>query len=1034
MVELVIGPRKSGKSTHLIRRMMEYAGTGRHILFLVPEQATLENEEKILRTMSDLGMADPGGLLDIRVSGITKLGENILKKTPLRNKGILKAKGQLLILKKVMENLDLQVFKPPLKPGILREIHTALEDLRDVEDKRLEVAVSAVFQGPVEKIRDLIQIRDAYEAYIKEEYLDGTKLLQALTEALDGEASLRNTEIFCDDFYRFSKHQLSLMKALMGKGASFTMALPGEQDEKGLFHPVLEILEDLTDYLKGEGISHQLTWLDTPRFKSEDMAGLEACISGRVRKPADMPWAAVRLLQVPNRDLEVRKLFEGLVQARDKGMAYSELRVICNDLDGYRNLLKFYRRLYDVPMFINEKVNIHNHPLVRLVLGLIRLKEGLETDTVMDLLATGYLPFDREDRERLTAYAKENGVSRQKWERAIDEGSYPGLEKSRSETIGYLKECRSTLKGKSIGEKSASLYRLLTDMGVYESIQRKTEAFKEAGNYNSVYISTQIWNVLLDTLDQLVAFLGGEEATWENLESLLKTGLEGEDISILPVRSDEVLVISSGDAVKERARGVFILGASEGHFPEGPGEDLIFPLGENDILEKALGWKRDRYSRQRVLNLENYFALTLADEFLQMSYSMSDDQGEAVNPTHLIRRMVRQGYISQTAAHHMNPDYYYSREVSLIQFIRSAFQQAPPPGMEPDEEAKRLLARLGAYTKEELADGMVASAIVREALYREEIPYFSISKLETYGSCPYAFFLKYAIRPDEEEDYEISAMAYGNLFHNVLMRAGQKGFFTDAKDHLKQIRDFFQEEEQKLGLDRYDTLTHAYYRNKAYQEGISLLDYIRTESTESGYQPVAYELEFGTGKSLPPWKVNIDQGETVRLEGKIDRVDLLEKEGKAYARVLDYKLNERSFQEWRIRGGLSFQLPLYLKTLVEQGPRIFGKAVLPGEMGYLPILLKDGKRKISGKSYLDDSTQNFAALEAVMEENLRHHCGKIQQGDFLPYPYYYSSRDQGCAYCKFRSICRIKERRVQRRIRNEAEAGRDRKDTEHEMD
>lgn len=1033
MVELVIGPRKSGKSTYLIKKMLECTEAGREILVLVPEQATLENEEKILRTMTSLGKADAKGLLDIRVSGITKLGEQVLKKTPLRNKGILKEKGQLLILKKVMDDLELRVFRPPLKPGILREIHGVLEDLREVEEEELEKAAAGAFPGPVEKIRDLLLIRDAYEEYIREDYLDGTKLLQGLTEALAAENMLKGTAIFCDDFYRFSKQQLALIKGLMEQGASFTMALPGNPSADSLFRPVLEILEELEGHLKREGIPYRLTWLDRPHFGSTDMAGLEASLSGRTGVSIPKPMNAVKLLQVPNRDLEVRKLFEGLIQARDRGMAYRELRVICNDLDSYRNLLKFYRRLYDVPMFLNEKVNIHNHPLIRLVLGLIRLKESLDTDTIMDLLATGYLPFPREERERLTAYARENGITRQKWERPIKEEAYPGLEDSRREIIGYLTDCRKALTGKSIGEKAASLYRLLAGMEVYESIQKKTEAFKEAGNYNSVYISTQIWNVLLDTLDQLVAFLGEEEASWENLEALLKTGLEGENISILPVRNDEVLVISSGDAVKERARGVFILGASEGHYPEGPGEDLIFPLGENEVLEKALGWKRDRHSRQRILNLENYFALTLAEDFLQLSYSMSDDQGAAVNPSHLIRRLVRQGYVQQTASHHTDADYAYSREASLVQLIRSTFQQGPPPVLEPDEEAKRLLARLGAYTKEELADGMVAAAIVREALYRDGIPYFSISKMETYGSCPYAFFLKYAIRPAEEGDFEISAIAYGNLFHNVLMRAGQKGFFTDQQDHLDHLRAFFLEEGEKLGLDRYDSLTHAYYRNKAYEEGLSLLEYIRQETAESGYRPVAYELEFGTGKALPPWCFSAESGEAVRLEGKIDRVDLLEQEGESYARVLDYKLNQRAFQEWRIRGGLSFQLPLYLKTLTDNGEKVLGRPVLPGAMGYLPILLKEGKRRISGKSYLNEGAEAFAALEGAMEENLRQHFGKIQQGDFLPEPYYYRPSDQGCTYCRYKNICRIKERRTQRRISKDNDAA-GRKDTDNEMD
>ena len=75
-----------------------------------------------------------------------------------------------------------------------------------------------------------------------------------------------------------------------------------------------------------------------------------------------------------------------------------------------------------------------------------------------------------------------------------------------------------------------------------------------------------------------------------------------------------------------------------------------------------------------------------------------------------------------------------------------------------------------------------------------------------------------------------------------------------------------------------------------------------------------FEEEFGRGKAIAPIEIQVE-GETVLIEGKIDRFDLLPGEK---VKIIDYKSGSDTFSETEATSGWKLQLMVYLRAAMEE--------------------------------------------------------------------------------------------------------------------
>ena len=69
----------------------------------------------------------------------------------------------------------------------------------------------------------------------------------------------------------------------------------------------------------------------------------------------------------------------------------------------------------------------------------------------------------------------------------------------------------------------------------------------------------------------------------------------------------------------------------------------------------------------------------------------------------------------------------------------------------------------------------------------------SVSKLETYKSCPYEYFLQYSLKIKEKEELKVKNLDTGSFMHDVI-----NSFFEEIKNNKINIKNIQDEELKKI--------------------------------------------------------------------------------------------------------------------------------------------------------------------------------------------------------------------------------------------
>ncbi len=89
--------------------------------------------------------------------------------------------------------------------------------------------------------------------------------------------------------------------------------------------------------------------------------------------------------------------------------------------------------------------------------------------------------------------------------------------------------------------------------------------------------------------------------------------------------------------------------------------------------------------------------------------------------------------------------------------------------------------------------------------------------------------------------------------------------------------------------------------------------------------------------NIKPLTITLDDGSTVNISGRVDRVDLFisPNNNESYVRVIDYKSSAKQFDAYKAKHGINIQMLLYLFAICDANVSNSLK-VNPGGIGYLP--------------------------------------------------------------------------------------------------
>lgn len=306
---------------------------------------------------------------------------------------------------------------------------------------------------------------------------------------------------------------------------------------------------------------------------------------------------------------------------------------------------------------------------------------------------------------------------------------------------------------------------------------------------------------------------------------------------------------------------------------------------------------------------------------------------------------------------------------------------------------------------------------------------FSYTNISTYYECPFKFYLKYVLRIDSFEQTIYTFI--GTLFHHCLERC------LDSHLSVDEVYDAYVKEQMTGKQETYEEQFFLAFLKKEIK---FIIESIRLQYTHSSHTESWHEKEITI-----PMKRKIE----TTLKGYVDNVLVLNNK----VLIIDYKTGHIEMDPALFPFGIGIQLPiyLYLLTCIDKNTEVVGmylQHILDLNEEYQPKkdLLEEKRKKlrldgitfanmediklfdetyeasevikslgVTKKGEFKKSKKVIALSEretlSEMMENLIIQCiDRVSSGEFSIAPIKIEKKADGCAYCKFKDICYVREK------------------------
>lgn len=881
------------------------------------------------------------------------------------------------------------------------------------------------------KLADLALLYAEYRRFLQSGFLDPSQCLAVARSSLDRCDWIRGANIWVDGFASMSEEETATLIALAKLAARMEITAMVDSDASNpLFAKPRRTLEDLERAFVTAGLSiaspSMLPAAPSPRFRTRPaLAELErgwATLANVATKSSVSD--GLELVELPSRRVEVEYAVSRIWQwACDDGAPYRyrDLAIIVRDIEPYHALLTAALESRGIPYFMDRRRPLTHHPLVELIRALVAVvAEDFSLESVRLLLKSGLFPLDDVAADELENYLLAHGIAGSKawtgadWTfkrrneitRARGEETAPETELlqrvngSRRRVLDQLEPWvrgAATNPSQSGGAWAAAIREAIGRFRVDEHLARWTDDAERDGRPVEAEEHRQAWGEVFSFLDDLALAFADTPLTIDELAGVLDAGLSGLTAGLAPPTLDQLLVSAIERSRHPDIKAAVILGFNDGLFPARPVEDAILNDDDRARLRSA-GFRLTPPAREAVLDepLLAYIALTRPSEHLVVTYATTDDNGKALAPSPYVRTLLD---AATGLTFRRESDPLRSRQTwdllsssDLRGRLAWEFRTRPPrdhddvavrgrwnelyDAIRGDISTQRAFSRAFEGSVESPSARLSAESVRR--LWGDSLR-TSVSRLETQAACPFRHFAQYTLGLVERQEAPIEPVDTGQVHHAILedfvSQMSANGLhWSDLRDEGDVVG--------RLGAscDRVAAMLPAGGVLTDARNAAILRRSARSLATILGAQhrfwrqcaatPRGVELAFGFEQpgSLPALEIRTPKNRTVRLRGKIDRVDIIPTASEPLAVLLDYKRpKEKTLNLPRVHHGLSLQLLSYWLVLAEHGGQFGEQRVRPAAALYVPL----GARitKIDGPSETEDSdAADTGKLRGILDD------------------------------------------------------------------
>ena len=1052
MLELILGKDWTANTDVILERVAEdvrHRRGGR--IILVPELVSHDMERRLCAAAGDTSSRYA------EILSFTRLARRVSDSVGSATLDCLDNGGRVVAMAAAARQLHSRLkayASVETKPEFLTQLVDAVDEFKRccITADDLRKASERTEGALAQKLEELSLLLEAYDALCQQGKRDPRDQMSWVLEELEDSDFAKERVFYIDGFPDFTRQHMAVLEHLIRDSDSVTVSLNCDcvGSKQMAFEKAGATAAEIVKRAGAAGVPVKITVV--PETKTHLAPVRDLLFQGKVvYDPALRD--SLRLYTADSVYQECRGAAKQIMELVRGGCRYRDISVVCADMSTYGSVIGLVFRRLGIPVYLSGTDDILNKSAITTVLSALEAAlGGFEQKAVLRYLRSVLSPIGAEICDLVENYAVIWGITGKRWMEPFEnhpEGLSGVWTPSAQKRIGWIEEARAKAmeplsrlqKGfrdaKSLDQQVTALYTFFEDIHLATRLGKLAQEMDKAGDNRSAQILNQLWEILLTALEQLYDVLGQTQWDDEAFLRLFTLLLSQYDVGTIPTALDSVTVGPVTAMRCQRAKHLFVLGASEGSLPGYGGSSGVLTDQERVALRQLdvqlTGGALEGIQAEFA---EVYGVFCGASETITVSCSTAQ-------PSYVYRRLVELAGGERTIDVDIIPTADTQDAAALLAQWNGVDAACELNlSAEYDRICVRREYELGTVTRDNIT-----------GLYGESLT-LSASQVDRQAECRLSYFLKYGLRARERKEATVDPAEFGTYVHAVLENTAREvmelgGFHQVSLDNTLAIAKKYSDEYAAEHFSQIDSQRMEYLFRRNTQELDLVVRELWEELSAAQFAPTAFELYFGTDGKMPAIGVPSKQMEA-QLQGYVDRVDTYEIAGVKYFRVVDYKTGKKDFDYCDVFNGVGLQMLLYLFALEQEGQEMFGSSRIPAGVQYFParvpyisldgaeeseekdrranwkrcgLLLNDElsltamdpaedmprlscKRKKDGSLVGDIADrEQMRALRKYVFMVLSDMVDEIASGRVDPNPYTRGTSHDACAFCPYGAVC-----------------------------
>ncbi len=982
----IFGGNGYGKTDYIFNKLSECVKNKKKAFLVVPEQVAVKTEKQVIEKLG--GQSN----LYVEVINFKRLSNRVFRElgglcTTHLDDG---AKKMLMMrtlsevspyLRQYNKSFDSAEFAERAL-DMINELRTYKVTPRALEQIAVRLENDGSTAETAAKLHDIALVFEAYDARLSEIPGAVCDVYGKLCAKLREEPFFEGTSVFFDSFYGFTVREYEIMSLMSEQCDDIYVTFSCKKGDGDAIYGrsvtasrrCEKIAENsgqaLCDIELSENMRHRQ---NSSLYNFEKGFCTEALSATETDAEGD---GSIKVMLCRDIFDEAKFAVSTVLSLVREGYEYSDIAIAANNMADYLGVLDTAFEKANIPLGIDEAETFAESALFELVSAGLECAESMRADTVIRYIKSGLSGLCEREEDLLEAYIRTWDISaslmRQEEGWTMNPDGY--VDSKPDETVlsvvnsakDKVQMCLISLgdnlkNSHTVRDYCFAIYNLLEDI--------KRASGKDKFDDGNDGISLQL---LYNCLDSFAGASGDEKIPLSTFMNLFKSCGKDYDTGHIPARLNQVQLSPAALARFDGTKFVILLGVNSGVLPSSCKSASLISDDEKALL-RSLGMTLSDTAKELVYD-ELFLAkniISSAENIAFVSYNAGDKTGASLFPSVIISMIKR---LTGERAEPFNVlDFEKNfvgnellfEELTVLpegeqrQILEEYFSHI-------DEYAKRLK-----QVKEGFEQADYLSKETTQELYGSSIV-TSYSRLEKMAGCPFSHFCAYTLRLRPEPVASLGPSEAGSIMHKILEELvpdlctkKDDGTYPDEKEAREKIKYLLERHLSRICHTDISKLSKrfVYLYNRLSRILCQLSDMIVKELRVTRFIPADFELTISHDQAVKPTPISIGGGKTLYIVGQIDRVDVYERDGVSYIKIVDYKTGKKTFKLKDIENGFNLQMLLYLSAIKNGGKAKYGEAIVPAGVLYSNVVLPNLTATI-GKDDLDSVAEKANKIQA----------------------------------------------------------------------